>query len=86
MAVSLRLDPKTERDLNYYIQRHGRSKTDVIRQAIVIFLSDVSTAPNNPYQIYLQLESSLEGSARGTLSLNYKRLISKKLNLKRARG
>ena len=62
MPVSVRLDPKTEELVNRLARKKGRTKSEVIRQAIrVLAEGQEGKKPSRPYDAI----SHLIGCARG---------------------
>jgi hypothetical protein len=56
MALTVRLDPKTERALNATAKRRQLSRSDVVREALVRYEAvSIGTADQQPYEAWLDV-------------------------------
>ncbi len=64
MPTSVRLDHKTESLINRLAKRTGRTKSDVIREAIALFVRSEKAArpPKTPYEAMAHLIGSIKGA------------------------
>lgn len=61
MPISVRLDPKTESLVNRLAKQTGRTKSEVIREALMALFRAEGEARSNPYEAI----AHLIGCARG---------------------
>lgn len=66
MPVSVRLDPKTEELVTRLARKRGRTKSEVIRQAIRVLAEyqDASEKPSRPYDAISHLIGCASGGPR----------------------
>lgn len=84
MTASLRLDETMERELERQARAEGKSKSELIRELIAGYLkkrSEALTAWELGKEVF-----GREGSGRGNLSTDRKRLLKEKLRGKKRRG
>jgi hypothetical protein len=56
MALTVRLDPRTERALTAAARRRGLSRSDVVREAVVQYgAADAEQGPDRPYAAWLDV-------------------------------
>lgn len=78
--LSIRLDAKTENDLNHSAEALGITKSEFIRQLIHEKLQNSATKPT-PWQLGHELFGR-EGSGRKDRSRNRKKILKEKLRAK----
>jgi len=85
MAISLRVDPRTERLVERLARVRGLSKSDVIREAIVLLAAEQdSTVDGNAYEAIADLVGCVEGGP-SDLSEHTGRRVRELLRAKRKR-
>ena len=88
MTISVRLDPETERLIALLVKRYGRSKSEIIRRALVLLAQQEETddsADSGPYQSLSHLIGCVRDGPRD-LSVNTGRQLRKILEEKRQRS
>lgn len=80
MPMSLRLGNELEKKVEQAAKKFNVKKTEIIRRSLTRYLSEISgTEPNFPYSLYRKIEKEIPGSGDGSLSINHKREVLKKI-------
>tara|TARA_B100002003_G_C13697440_1_gene351000 strand:+ start:232 stop:495 length:264 start_codon:yes stop_codon:yes gene_type:complete len=80
MPMSLRLDNELEKKIKQAAKKFNVNKTEIIRRSLTKYLSEISeTEPNFPYSLYRKFEKEIPGSGHGSLSINHKKEVLKKI-------
>ena len=83
MAISVRLDEKTERGLEQVAAASGLSKSDLIRQCLTEFLARQAARPR-AWELGVDLFGQA-GSGRADLSENRKQIVRGKIHARKNR-
>jgi metal-responsive CopG/Arc/MetJ family transcriptional regulator len=83
MTVSVRLDPRLERELEVASERLGLSKSEIIKQSLESFLRE-KQAHLTPWELGKDLFGH-EGSGVADLARNHSKYLKEKVRAKNAR-
>jgi len=80
MPVSLRLNKELEDKVNQIAKKLNINKTEVIKRSLKKYLSEVAkTEPDSSYSIYHKFEKNIPGSGHGSLSIDHRKEVLKKI-------
>ncbi|MFY0600619.1 MAG: hypothetical protein JXR03_13185 [Cyclobacteriaceae bacterium] len=80
--LNVRLNKELEKKLNSYSQQHDLTKSDVVKEALAVYLKKAK-AEQSPFEVGEDLFGN-EGSGNKNASTTYKDTLRKKLHEKRS--
>lgn len=82
MPMSLRLDRELEQKISRIAKRLKLKKAEIVRRSLTKFLVEMEER-TGPYEIYQSLEAKIPASGHGSLSINHRAEVLKKLKAKK---
>lgn len=80
MPMSLRLDNELEEEINRIAKRLNINKSEVIKRSLKKYLSEASKLKlGSSYSIYHRFEDKIPGSGHGSLSIEHRKEVLKKI-------
>ena len=80
MPVSLRLNKELEDKVNQIAKKLNINKTEVIKRSLKKYLSEAAkTNLNSSYSIYHKFEKHIPGSGHGSLSIDHRKEVLRKI-------
>lgn len=83
MPISLRLEKGIEERIVQATKMLYTTKTEVIKRAVQKYLSELSLEAPSVYSIYQSLEKRIPGSGHGTLSIDHRKEVLKRIKGKK---
>ena len=83
MPISLRLEKGIEERIVQATKMLHTTKTEVIKRAVQKYLSELSMEAPPVYSIYQSLEKRIPGSGHGTLSIDHRKEVLKRIKGKK---
>lgn len=83
MPISLRLGKGVEEKIVQATKMLHTTKTEVIKKAVQKYLSELSLESPPIYSIYQSLEKRIPGSGHGTLSVDHRKEVLKRITEKK---
>jgi predicted transcriptional regulator len=88
MALTVRLNPRTERALNAAAKRRKLSRSDVVREALVQYEASTSAAAGAPYDAWIDVIGVIDRGVRDytrTTGEQFSDLLRKQARARRPR-
>lgn len=79
IPIGLRLEKGIEERIVQATKMLHTTKTEVIKRAVQIYLSELSLEAPPVYSIYQSLEKMISGSGHGTLSIDHRKEVLKRI-------
>ena len=79
MPISLKLEKEIEKRIVQATKILHTTKTEVIKRAVQQYLSEFSMEVPPVYSIYQSLEKRIPGSGHGTLSIDHRKVVEKRI-------
>ncbi len=83
MPISLRLGKGLEERINQATTMLHTTKTEVIKRAVQKYLSELNKEAPSVYSLYQSMEKRIPGSGHGTLSIDHRTEVLKRIKAKK---